>query len=552
MHQTVVSWLILIIVLVPVKLLGQELVDSVASQLQRALQELESVNAEAKNLTDKLTVVKVRARVANLLWLHDSDRARMMFREMWTWLEEQKDESFDREAARTEVLQNLFPRDPSMARELLEKVSGEHKSKEAPFQAQIAGTDPNLKRLVKLSSALVEQDMVMAAVLLERSLSVSVSPAALSALFRLREKDPDLADYVVVRTLENLRMRPTVVALPGAYVLIDYVFPFKQRFGRAIKLPDASLRMQYFSAAHDILQRSLGESESLLKEKGYTERDLRFRKIYQGQMAAVLSALAPRYAPELAEELNKLATNLAAALPPEISRLHQFTLARLSGNLGESDNSEMAISVALARGELDEAKRLLHKIEDESVKKALSQTIASVEFEAHLAKSNLVGAMVAARRIEDPNIRASLYAQLAKVAYQKGEVEFSRLILTEARTALSESDPNGMHARVLLSLAAEASAISVPISVELLGSAVTAINSLKVAPGAEAESNPLTKINDPRSLIDAPELQRAFSSVGSVDFDGALLAASQIKDGALRLIARLSACQKWLTGGNEQ
>ncbi len=259
MHQTVVSWLILIIVLVPVKLLGQELVDSVASQLQRALQELESVNAEAKNLTDKLTVVKVRARVANLLWLHDSDRARMMFREMWTWLEEQKDESFDREAARTEVLQNLFPRDPSMARELLEKVSGEHKSKEAPFQAQIAGTDPNLKRLVKLSSALVEQDMVMAAVLLERSLSVSVSPAALSALFRLREKDPDLADYVVVRTLENLRMRPTVVALPGAYVLIDYVFPFKQRFGRAIKLPDASLRMQYFSAAHDILILTQGE-----------------------------------------------------------------------------------------------------------------------------------------------------------------------------------------------------------------------------------------------------------------------------------------------------
>jgi len=551
MHQTAVSWLILIIVLVPVKLLGQELVDSVASQLQRALQELESVNAEAKNLTDKLAVVKVRARVANLLWLHDSDRARVMFREMWKWVEEQKDESFDREAARTEVLQNLFPRDPNMARELLEKVSREHKSEEAPFQAQIAGTDPNLKRLVKLSSALVEQNTVIAAVLLERSLSVSVSPAALSALFRLREKDPDLADYVVVRTLENLRMRPTVVALPGAYVLIDYVFPSKQRFERALKLPDASLRMQYFSAAYDILQRSLGESESLLqKEKGYTERDLRFRKIYQGQMAAVLSALAPRYAPELAEELNKLATNLTAALPPEISRLHQFTLARLSGNLGESDNSEMAILVALARGERDEAKRLLHKIEDESVKKALSQTIARVEFEAHLAKSNLVGAMVAARRIEDPNIRASLYAQLAKVAYQKGEVEFSRLILTEARTALSESDPNGMHAWALLSLAAEASAISAPISVELLWSAVTAINSLKVAPGAEGDL--LAEINDPRSLIDASELQRAFSSVGSVDFDGALLAASQIKDGALRLIARLSACQKWLTEGNEQ
>jgi len=553
MIQTVMSWLIVIIVLVPVELLGQEWVDSVASPLQRALQELESVNAEANSLTDKLTVVKVRARAANLLWLHDPNRARMMFREVWKWVEEQEDKSFDREAARTEILKNVFPRDPNMAGELLEKVLGEHKSEGVPFQAQIAGTDLNLKRLVKLSSELVEQDTATAALLLERSLSTSVSPAALFVLFRLREKDPGLADYVVTRTLENLRMRPTVVALPGVYVLLDYVFPSRQRFGGAIKSPDASLRMQYFSTAYDILQRSLGESEFLLqREKGYTEKDLRFRLMYQGQVAAVLRVLAPRYAPELAEELNKLTVNLAAGLPPEISRLHQFTLARLGGNLGESDSLEMAVSVALARGELDKARRLLGKIEDESIKKVLSQTMAEVEFRVHLDKSHLVEAMMTARRIEDPNIRAFLYAQVAKAAYQKGEVEFSRLILTEAHTALSESDSNGIRARALLSLAAEASAVSVPISVELLWSAVSLINSLTVAPGAEAEGNPLAKVNDPRSLIDAPELQRAFSSVGSVDFDSALLAAGQVKDGAIRLIARLSACQRWLTEGHER
>jgi hypothetical protein len=113
--QTVMSWLIVIIVLVPVELLGQEWVDSVASPLQRALQELESGNAEANSLTDKLTVVKVRARAANLLWLHDPNRARMMFREVWKWVEEQEDKSFDREAARTEILKNVFPRDPNMA-----------------------------------------------------------------------------------------------------------------------------------------------------------------------------------------------------------------------------------------------------------------------------------------------------------------------------------------------------------------------------------------------------------------------------------------------------
>lgn len=267
-------FVLIMALLVPVKLLGQELVDSVPSPYRRALQELETVIAEVNNLTDKLTVVKVRARAASLLWLHDADRARMMFRELWKWVEDQKDTSFDREAARTELLKNLFPRDPKMARELLEKVLGGHKSEEAPFQAQIAGTDPNLKRLVKLSSGLIEQDTAMAAALLERSLSVSVSPAALFALSRLREKDPSLADYIVARTLENLRRRPTVVALPGVYVLIDYVFPSKQSFGKSVaKPPDGSLRMQYFSAAYDILQRSLAESEALLQKERGTQKE---------------------------------------------------------------------------------------------------------------------------------------------------------------------------------------------------------------------------------------------------------------------------------------
>jgi hypothetical protein len=451
--------------LVPVRLLGQEPVKSIPSPRQRAFQELENVIAETNRLTDKLPIVKVRARAANLLWLRDSDRARVMFHELWKWVEEQKDMSFDREAARTELLKNLFPRDPNMARELLEKVSGGHKSEAAPYQAQIAGADHNLKRLVKLSSGLIEQDTAMAAALLERSLSVSVSPAALLALSRLREKDPSLADYVVARTLEHLRVRPTVVALPGVYLLIDYVFPSKQSFGRSIKPPDASLRMQYFSAAYDLLKRSLQESESVLrKEEGYTEKDLRFRSIYQGQIAAVLSALAPRYAREFVGELNELTTRLAAGLPPNMAQLFQFTLARISGVLKESDDAETAVSVAISRGELNEANRHLDKVKDESARKALSQTIANVEFRTHLAKSNLAEALMAARSIEDLNIRASLYAQVAKAAYQKGEVEFSKLILTEARTALSVSDPNGIRAWALLTLASEASEISAPTS----------------------------------------------------------------------------------------
>jgi hypothetical protein len=88
------------------------------------------------------------------------------------------------------------------------------------------------------------------------------------------------------------------------------------------------------------------------------------------------------------------------------------------------------------------------------------------------------------------------------------------------------------------------------IHLEILWSAVSAINSLKSTSGAKGD--PLAKVNDPRSLVDAPEFWRAFSSAGHVDLDGTLLATSQIQDEAISRMARLATCEQWLTAGNEQ
>jgi len=554
MRSRILCWSLLVVFgLTSAPLLAQEPSDPTAASRQRAFQELEGVIAETNNLTDKLMYVKVRAKAANLLWLHDPDRARTIFRELWKMVEEQTDASFDRETARTDLLKNLFPRERDMARALLEKTLGGHKSEEAPYRAQIAGTDQNVTRLVRLSAELIEQDTAMAAALLERSLSVSVSPMALFTLFRLRERDPSLADYIVARTLEILRVRPTVIALPGVYVLSDYMFPSMQSFGKPVaRPPDISLLMQYISTAYEILQKSLVESESALQREGrYTEKDLRFRRVYQGQVAALLSALAPRYAPGLVQELNERAATLAADLPPETMRLLRFNIARITGSLREVDDLQTAISVAIARGDVDGALRALEKLEDKGTKKALAQAVAIVEFRSHLAKSHFAEALIAARRIEDPNLRGSLYAQVARAAHQSGEINFSKMILIEARAALSAPDPNGARVLTLLVLASEASAISAPEAVQLLWDAVSALNALKPISGAEATVGQLARVHDPRGFSDAMELWQAFSSVGRVDLEGALWAANQIREEGVRLIARLAACHKWLAEARE-
>lgn len=555
MRHGLIAMVLLGLAAVPTR--GQQATESDISPWARARQEVESVLAEVDSLTDKLGAVKVRARAANLLWPSDPDRARRMFTELWQWIEVQKDEALDREAARTAVLQNVFPRSPRMAKELLAKASTTHKSEEAPFAVQLRGRDPHLRRLHRLAAGMLDRDPSLAASLLEQSLSVSVSPPAFQLLLRLREKDPSLADYLVMRTLEALQARPTVIALSGVHVLSDYVFPTRQMAGRA-NPPDETLRGQYFSAAYTILQRSLQESEAVLQRKQrYTAADLRLRSLYQGPVAAILAALAPRYAPELVGELSALAARLAKEVPSPLARLERLRLLRLRRALGqesepaEPEDLDDAVGLAIERGELDKARKLIGRIEDEVKRKSLAQAIAHVEFRSHLSGSNLAQALLVARRIEDLNMRATMYAEVARAAQRKGEVEFARLILAEARLALANAKPNGLHVRALLRLAATASSISGSEAIALLQEAVTALNGLALLSREEASTSAsprtfMRRLNDPRRLIDEPELDRAFASLGRIDLDEALLTASQIEDPVMRLFARLAASETWL------
>ncbi len=532
------------LLLLPASNFGQEKTDATELLQQLGTQELEAVIAESYDLADKLLQVKVRAKAADLLWRQDPERARSLLGSLWMWIGEQEAKTIDVEEARAAVIKASFARDPKMASGFLEEQLKGHKSEGASFKEQISGKDPNLKQLNKLSSQMIEQDSPTAAVLLQRSLSVSVSPSAIVSLFRLREKNPVLADYIASQTLDSLKTRPTLIALSGLFLLIDYLFPSQLTFAESFsQQPDDSLRIRFFSTAHEVLKTSLEESgASLKKDQGYTDSDFRMRAIYQGNIAAVLAALAPVHAPEFAGELNEISTKLSPNLPPNIAQAMRHTVARISGKPpDDKEDTQMAISVAMAKGDLDEAKRLLDRIEDETARKLFAQIIANVEFRQLMAKSNLSESLIVARRIEDLNLRAIMYAQVARSAYKKGEVEFSKLILAEARTSLLKSDCNGLHARALLLLVPEVSAISPSDLIESLLGAVSCAN--QMARGLATKSGPWHKMNDLRSLVDAPELQRAFSTAGATDFEGTLLIANSIEDGGIKLTARLAACE---------
>ena len=515
---------------------------------QPAVQELAGVIADAQNLPNRSDAFKVLSKSANLLWLSSPAKSRTMFQELWQLTEA----GGDVDDLRTDILRYLAPRDPKLAATWLDQVSKiSTDSGDVPYSQQVKGSNPTAQRLNNLASKLVEQeDSTQAAKVLERALNVGVTPATLSTLTRLRQRNPALADSLVSRTLEKLNTRPTVVSLPSLYLLVDYVFPASNVDPNAatVNAPSRFLERQYFSTAYNVLNKTLTESEEVLKKNGYTKPDLRFRTIYQGQLAEVVVLLAPRFDREVSPEFVALARQSFATVAPNAALMSRFTRLRLSSSVDTSGDTLTDIALSLAKGDIDRARQLVGGVNDETVKKAVGQTVVKVSFGLYLAKSELHEALAEARKFEDPTVQAIALAQLARAARAKGDSDFSKLVIANAVSLFSGTQPSGLQARALLMLAPEALSSSVPDALDLLNRAVVVINSLPEVVQETAEYN----LDDPKSLKDAPELQRAFSTIAGKDYEGTLTVARQLQPALIGLLARLAVVETELKKPNKK
>ena len=239
-----------------------------------AAAELEAVIADAGKLEDKLALLTVKARAAALISLSDSIRSELMFREVWRLLNELSDKELDKDRARSLILRSIFPRNPGLARQLL----NEGKTVEATLEVRAAGHDPDQRRTAKLATELVDEDPREASELLEASLARGMTPAGLYALQRLRQRDPLLSDFIAGKVIEGLRTQPDVVSLHGLHLLSEYLFPE----GPSTELSQSlqSLRSKYFLATYQLLRLVNGSVEAtLIKDQHYTQGILNARSL---------------------------------------------------------------------------------------------------------------------------------------------------------------------------------------------------------------------------------------------------------------------------------
>jgi hypothetical protein len=539
-------------IIVPIKISGQK-EESDRLRYLRAIQEAEAVQSAADRIIDNpLAVIKIKAKAASVLWTQSPEQSRLIFTKLWDKIESQSDNAFDKEEARIALLKYLFPKDRTLANRLLKKTADKSQDNEVSNYEKMNGTDPETRRLAFTAYSLADADVVLAASVLEQGLAHGTPPMIAPILTRIREKNPLLANYVALRTIENFSGQSRTAAVFGLNTITPYLFPWTPSsvISDEVEESDENLRSVFMSAGYQILKESLLESDAtLIKQEQLSKKNLGFRNFSQAMLAAVLATLAPRYAPQLYSPLADVAQRLISTLPPQFASGIQTQVAAVKAKISkaeatpdsESEVSESDIIGAVARGDFKVAQTLIDKLKNESKKKIWMQLLQKAQIKSFLTNGELLDALITARKIEDGSQRMFMLAEISKAAHKKRDKVLSTDVLYEARKTNSDSLPKSIRATTLFAIAADTAYFSALEATLMLEEGVETVNSLD---DSLKDAAKISFSDEQNKFIDSAEMLRAFAALGQTNMEDTLLTAGKFKNKYVEMMAKLATVEK--------
>lgn len=312
---------------------------------------LVALAADAARYNDQTLRARTQARIADVLWAADPDRARALFRKAW-----ESAETVDQEGQRKlqeemkskggsgvfnsppnirgEVLRLAARRDRALGEELLAKLKME-KEREATELSDKSRSNPldtpeGVSARLNLARQLLSSEDVERAIQFADPALTNLTRQAIDFLSYLREKDAPAADRryaaMMARAAGDLQSDANTVSLLSSYLFTPHTFVFfqgsganTQSSGRGAAPADvpAELRASFFRMANEILMRPLpppGQDQGMGAQGKYL-------------MIKRLLPLFEQYAPkEMTEGLNGQMQALAQAVPEETQQLDDDTV----------------------------------------------------------------------------------------------------------------------------------------------------------------------------------------------------------------------------------
>ena len=310
---------------------------------------LMSLASDAGRFNDQTLRARTQARIADVLWSADPDRARALFRKAWESAEivdQESQKKLQEEIAaqaaknggnvsvsgplniRAEVLRLAARRDRALGEELLARLKVE-KEREATEAADRSRSDPfnapeAATQRLNLARQLLSTDVERAIQFADPVLT-SITRDAIDFLSYLREKDAAAADrrYAVLlgRAAGELQSDANTVSILSSYIFTPHTFVTFSGNGHSSTTssnnstpPDvpAELRAAFLRAAGDILLRPLAPPGQDQTSAGPQGKYLMLKR---------LGPLFDQYAPrELAEAIRAQTEALSQAVPEDARR----------------------------------------------------------------------------------------------------------------------------------------------------------------------------------------------------------------------------------------
>ncbi len=343
--------------------------------------------ADAGQFTDQTLRARTQARIADVLWAADPERARSLFRRAWDAAEQVDDESrritldeikqqeakrgssavVRRPSIRNEVLRLAARRDRKLGEELLSKLNVE-KQREATELADKTRSNFDAPEAVSqrlnLARQLLESDVERALQFADPVLG-TITRDAIDFLSYLREKDALAADRryasLLARAGSDLQSDANTVSMLSSYLFTPHVFVTFSGSGSSttqssrnsgpIEVP-ADLRAAFFRTAGEILLRPLAPPGQDQTSAGIQGKYLMLKR---------LGPLFDRYASkELADAVRAQTEALSQGVSEEARNRDDDTLREGIQPPQSGDDREKAIMDRIDRAKTAEERDQLY------------------------------------------------------------------------------------------------------------------------------------------------------------------------------------------------
>ena len=344
---------------------------------------LMTLASDAGRFNDQTLRARTQARIADVLWAADLDRARALFRKAWESAEivdQEGQRKLQAEIAaqaakngsnvsvsgppniRAEVLRLAAGRDRALGEELLARLKVE-KEREATEAADRTKSDPlnapeAATQRLNLARQLLSTDVERAVQFADPVLT-SITRDAIDFLSYLREKDAAAADrrYSVLlgRAAGDLQSDANTVSILSSYIFTPHIFVTFTGNGQSISQSSANstppdvpteLRAAFLRAAGDILLRPLAPPGQDQTSAGIQGKYLMLKR---------LSPLFDQYAPpEMAAAIRAQAEALAQAVPEDARGRDDETMREGIRPPQSSEDRETALRDRLDRAKTSE------------------------------------------------------------------------------------------------------------------------------------------------------------------------------------------------------